>query len=65
MVGLDDRRGDFGRTETRITPSGVKIHYFYDPPEGESTQSAKGAIAASTARGAIVFRDEIYDLRAG
>jgi hypothetical protein len=65
MVGLDDRRADFGRTETRATPSGVKIHYFYDPPEGDSTQSAKGAIAAGTSRGAIVFRDEIYDLRAG
>ena len=65
MVGLDDRRAEFGRTETRITPSGVKIHYFYDPPEGETTKSARGAIAASTARGAIVFRDELYDLRSG
>ncbi len=65
MVGLDDRRSEFGRTETRITPSGVKIHYYYDPPEGESTKSAKGAIAASTSRGAIVFRDELYDLRSG
>jgi hypothetical protein len=65
MIGLDDRRGEFGRTETRITPSGVKIHYYYDPPEGEGTKSAKGAIAASTSRGAIVFRDELYDVRAG
>jgi hypothetical protein len=65
MIGLDDRRSDFGRTETRITPSGVKIHYYYDPPEGESTKSAKGAIAASTSRGAIVFRDELYDVRSG
>jgi hypothetical protein len=65
MVGLDDRRSEFGRTETRITPSGVKIHYYYDPPEGESTKSAKGAIAAGTSRGAIVFRDELYDVRSG
>jgi hypothetical protein len=65
MVGLDDRRQDFGRTETRVTPSGVKLHYFYDPPEGESTKSAKGAIAAGTSRGAIVFRDELYDVRSG
>ena len=65
IVGLDDRRAEFGRTETRMTPSGVKIHYYYDPPEGESTKSAKGAIAASPARGAIVFRDELYDVRAG
>jgi hypothetical protein len=65
MVGLDDRRGEFGRTETRITPSGLKIHYYYDPPESESTKSAKGAIAASASRGAIVFRDELYDVRSG
>ncbi|MGP8027247.1 MAG: ATP-binding protein [Acidocella sp.] len=65
MVGLDDRKGEFGRTETRITPSGVKIHYYYDPPEGESTRSARGAIAASTSRGAVVFRDEMYDVRSG
>lgn len=65
MVGLDDRRAEFGRTETRITPSGVKIHYFYDPPAGESTQSAKGAIATSTSRGGVVFRDEMYDVRTG
>jgi hypothetical protein len=64
MVGLDDRRAEFGRTETCRTPSGVKIHYYFDPPEGESTKSAKGAIAASTSRGAIVFRDELYDVRA-
>ena len=63
MVGLDDRRDEFGRTEIRITPSGVKIHYYFDPPEGESTKSAKGAIAAGTSRGAVVFRDELYDLR--
>jgi hypothetical protein len=65
MVGLDDRRGEFGRTETRITPSGVKIHYYYDPPEGETTKSTKSAIAISTSRGGIVFRDELYDVRSG
>jgi hypothetical protein len=65
MVGLGDRKSEFGRTETRTTPSGVKIHYYYDPPEGESTRSAKGAIAASTSRGAVVFRDEMYDVRSG
>jgi hypothetical protein len=62
MIGLNDRQGEFGRTETRISPSGVKIHYYFDPPAGESTKSAKGAIAASSARGAIVFRDEMYDV---
>jgi len=63
VVGLDDRREEFGHTEIRVTPNGVKIHYFYDPPEGESTKSAKGAIAAGTSREAIVFRDEMYDVR--
>jgi hypothetical protein len=65
MVGLDNRRSEFGRTETRITPSGVRVHYYYDPPEDETTKSAKSAIAASTSRGAIVFRDELYDVRSG
>lgn len=65
FVGMDDRRAEFGRTETRTTPSGVKIHYYFDPPEGESTRSAAGAIAAGSSRGSIVFRNEMYDVRSG
>ena len=65
LVGLDNRRSQFGRTETRTTPSGVKIHYYFDPPEGSSTRAAAGAIAPSTARGCVVFRDEMYDVRVG
>lgn len=65
MVGLDDRRGEFGRTETRTTASGVKIHYFYDPPQGESTKSARGSIGPGGSRAAIVFRQEMYDVRQG
>ncbi len=65
MVGLDGRRAQFGRTETRTTPSGVKIHYYFDPPEGGSTRSAAGAIAPGTARSSVVFRNEMYDLRGG
>jgi hypothetical protein len=65
MLGLDDRRGQFGRTETRTTPSGVKIHYYFDPPRGESTKSASGAFGQGGSRGAIVFRNEMYDVRQG
>jgi hypothetical protein len=65
FVGLYDRRGDFGQTETRSTPSGVKIHYYFDPPEGDSTRSAPGAIAPGTARSSVVFRGEMYDVREG
>jgi hypothetical protein len=65
LVGLDDRRAQFGRTETRTTPSGVKIHYYFDPPEGTSTRSAAGAIAPGTSHGSIVFRNEMYDVRSG
>jgi hypothetical protein len=65
VIGLDDRRSQFGRTETRTTPSGVKIHYFFDPPKGDSTLSASGSIATSGSRGAIVFRGEMYDVRGG
>jgi hypothetical protein len=63
MIGLDDRRFQFGKTETRTTPSGVKLHYYYDPPEGEGTLSAASAIARGTSRGAVIFRDEMYDVR--
>ena len=52
VVGAGGRARGSGRAETRITPSGVAIHYEYDPQAGAS-------------RGAVVFRDEIYDLRAG
>jgi hypothetical protein len=65
FIGLDDRRDDFGQTETRITPSGVKIHYYFDPPEGTSTRSAAGAITPGTSRAGIVFRRELYDIRDG
>ena len=65
LVGLHDRRAQFGRTETRTTPSGVKIHYYFDPPQGTSTRSAAGAIAAGAARSSIVFRGEMYDVRSG
>jgi hypothetical protein len=65
FVGLDDRRAQFGRTETRTTPSGVKIHYYFDPPDGATTRSAASAMAPGTARGGVVFRDEMYDVRAG
>jgi hypothetical protein len=65
MIGLDDRQGEFGRTETRVTPSGVRVHYYFDPPVGESTQSAEGAIGASFSRGAVVYRDEMYGVRSG
>jgi hypothetical protein len=65
LVGLDNRRSQFGRTETRTTASGVKLHYYFDPPEGSGTHSAAGAIAPSTSRGCVVFRDEMYDVRGG
>jgi hypothetical protein len=65
FTGLDDRRGDFGQTETRSTPSGVKIHYYFDPPVGETTRSAAGAITPGTSRTGVVFRGEIYDIREG
>jgi hypothetical protein len=65
LIGLDNRRPQFGKTETRTTPSGIKIHYYFDPPEGGSTRSAAGAIAPGTSRGCVVFRNEMYDVRGG
>lgn len=62
---FDERRADYGRTETVTTPSGVKIHYYYDPAEGQTTRSARNADFAHGSFGAIVYKSEIYGLCQG
>lgn len=58
-----NRRDRFGRTETVRTASGIAIHYFYDPPEGESTRSARGALVATGSLACLVYKQEMYDVR--
>ncbi|HVZ09247.1 ATP-binding protein [Rhodopila sp.] len=50
------------RTEVVETPSGIRIHYRYDPQAGDSPRAAIG-IGHPAALGAIVYKNEIYDPR--
>ena len=62
---LAERRDSFGRTETVTTASGIALHYFYDPAEGASTRSARGALVTPGAFACLVYKNEIYDVRDG
>ena len=53
-----------GKLETVRTPSGVVIHYRYDPAESGSAASlAADGSASPGGLGCIIFKDEIYDPR--
>jgi hypothetical protein len=52
------------RTETVRTPSGIALHYRYDPA-AEAAPSAFGAIFHPGGTGCIIYKDEIYDPRTG
>lgn len=62
---IPDRAYPVGRSETIETPSGVKVHYFYDPPlAGNShNKSVSGAITSDVSTCALVHKDEMYDLK--
>jgi hypothetical protein len=60
----------FEKHETVHTPGGIKIHYLYDAPYEKETgsghnKSISGAVASAVSTCAIVYRDEMYDLRKG
>jgi hypothetical protein len=65
LVCMDSRRFRFGKTETRTTSSGIKVHYCFDPNESGGACSGAGATTGSTLRSCVVFRDEMYDVRSG
>jgi hypothetical protein len=58
----------FERCETVQLSSNLKIHYLYDAPYDKATghnKSISGAIASAVSTCAIVYRDEMYDVRKG
>lgn len=64
------RLGLFERHETVQVPGGIKIHYLYDAPYEKATgsghnKSISGAIASAVSTCAVIYRDEMYDLRKG
>lgn len=60
--------GAFERVETVETHSGIKIHYFYDPPYDKSpshNRSISGAIQSALSLVGVVYRNELYDVKTG
>src|SRR5262249_37530155 len=55
----------FERSETVGTRDGIKIHYVYDAPLPGTghNKSSSGAMMSDVSTGAIVCKDEMYDLR--
>lgn len=60
----------FEKSETVVLPGGIKVHYLYDPPYGKESgaghnRSIGGAIASAVSTCAIIYKDELYDVRKG
>lgn len=64
---IPDRAFPIGRHEQVTAKSGIKIHYFYDPPlVGTShNMSVSGAITTDVSVCSIVYKNEMYDVRRG
>lgn len=62
---IPQRLSFYGRHETVKTPSGVNITYIHDPARDNSSHniSINGAISSTPAHVAIVFKNEMYDVR--
>jgi hypothetical protein len=60
----------FEKHETVEITGGIKIHYLYDAPYDKATgsghnRSISGAIASAVSTCAVIYKDEMYDLRKG
>lgn len=57
--------GVFDGHETVTTPEGIKIHYIYDGVYKETghNKSISGAIQSDVSTCAVVYKNELYDLR--
>lgn len=64
---IPDRADAFGRVEAVDVGEGIRIHYLYDPAyqDGGHNKSISGSLTSSVSTTAIVFRDEMYDVRKG
>lgn len=62
---IPDRAFPMGQAETIEAPSGIKVHYFYDPPLAGTShnRSVSGAITSDVSTCAIVYKNELYDLK--
>jgi hypothetical protein len=60
----------FERVETVEVRHGIRVHYLYDAPYDKATgsghnRSISGAIASAVSTCAVVYRNEMYDVRKG
>lgn len=60
----------FEKYETVALPNGLKVHYLYDAPYEKVTgaghnKSVSGAVASAVSTCAVVYKDEMYDVRKG
>ncbi|MGC4250759.1 MAG: hypothetical protein QM605_04635, partial [Sphingobium sp.] len=64
---IPERSDAFGRVEAVDVGEGIRIHYLYDPAyqDGGHNKSISGSLTSSVSTTAIVFRDEMYDVRKG
>lgn len=62
---IPDRAFPMGRAESVCTPSGIVVHYFYDPPLAGTShnRSVSGAITSDVSTCAVVYKNELYDLK--
>ncbi len=68
FLPISSRLGLFEKSETVELSSGLKIHYLYDAPYDKATghnKSISGAIASAVSTCAIIYRNEMYDVRKG
>jgi hypothetical protein len=57
----------FEKHETVVCPGGIKVHYLYDAQYAATghNKSISGAIASAVSTCAIIYKNEMYDLRKG
>jgi anti-sigma regulatory factor (Ser/Thr protein kinase) len=60
----------FEKYETVQCADGIKVHYLFDAPYDKATgsghnKSISGAIASAVSTCAVVYKDEMYDVRKG
>jgi hypothetical protein len=67
FLPIPARLNFFEQHETVACPNGIKIHYLFDASYEKTghNKSVKGAIASAISTCAIVYKDEMYDLRRG
>ena len=53
----------FEKYETVEAHDGIRIHYLYDAAYGSHNQSIKGSMVSDVSTGAVVYKNEMYDVR--